>query len=187
MLYMVLLSLACAVAVYLAAYGAATLALERLYLSPNAVASRQAEYYTDFAAYVRGNQITGGDSAAVSRWNSTRDYVTISVFTAEELGIDPRPSAQGAIARPQYSSLYGKLYPLQFADGQRYIRIDDKTDVREDNLNRIIALLLGSLAFVAVMFSYIRVLTTRIIRLAREADAIGAGDLEHAITTTGED
>ncbi len=186
MLYMLLLSLICALLVFAAAYGAASFALERLYLSPDAVASRQADYYTDFAGYVSGNEVSGRDSAAVARWNSREDYVSVSVYSPEDLGLDPR-SAQSRGARPQYSPIYGKLYPMQFADGQFFVRIEDNTSVREDNLNRIIAILLGSLAFVAVMFSYIRHLTNRIIRLSREAGAIGGGDLEAPINTAGVD
>jgi len=76
---------------------------------------------------------------------------------------------------------------MQFADGSYYVRIEDNTSVREDNLNRIIAILLGSIAFTAVMFTYIRRLTSRIIRLSREAGAIGGGDLEAPISVEGED
>lgn len=186
MLYMLLLSLVCALAVFAAAYGAATLALNRLYLSPDAVAARQAEYYTDFAGFISANEVSGRDSVAVTRFNNRRDYVTVTVFSAEELGLDPRSTA-GRSARPQYSAVYGKLYPMQFADGPYYVRIEDNTSVREDNLNRIIAILLGSIAFTAVMFTYIRRLTSRIIRLSREAGAIGGGDLEAPISTEGED
>lgn len=186
MLYMLLVSLLCAVLVFGVAYSAASFALERLYLSPNAVASRQAEFYTDFAGFVSTNEVSGRDSAAIARYNARRDYVTVSVYSAEELGLDPR-AAQAGGARPQYSALYGKLYPLQFIDGKYYVRIDDTTNIREDNLNRIIAILLGSLAFVAVMLRYVRSLTNRIIRLSREAGAIGGGDLEAPITTEGVD
>ncbi len=187
MLYMLLLSLLCGLAVYAGAYGLGSLALERLYLSPNAVASRQADFYTDLAGFVSANEVSGRDSAAVNRWNARQDYVTAEVYSAEELGLDPRTGGQGSLARPQYSALYGKLYPMQFADGLYYVRIDDKTSVREDNVNRIIAILLGSLAFVAVMFWYIRRLSSRIIRLSREAGAIGGGDLQAPITTEGVD
>ena len=186
MLYMLLLSLICALLVFAAAYGAASLALERLYLSPDAVASRQAEYYTDFAGYVSGNEVSGRDSAAVARWNNRNDYVAVSVYSPEDLGLDPR-AAQSRGARPQYSPIYGKLYPMQFADGQFFVGIEDNSSVREDNLNRIIAIQLGSLAFVAVMFTYIRRLSNRIIRLSREAGAIGGGDLEAPINTAGVD
>ncbi len=186
MLYMLLLSLLCALAVFAAAYGAASLALNRLYLSPDAVSARQAEYYTDFAGFVSANEVSGRDSVAVTRFNNRRDYVTVTVFSAEDLGLDPRSTA-GRSARPQYSAVYGKLYPMQFADGPYYVRIEDNTSVREDNLNRIIAILLGSIAFTAVMFTYIRRLTSRIIRLSREAGAIGGGDLEAPISVEGED
>ena len=186
MLYMLLLSLACALAVFAAAYGAATLALNRLYLSPDAVASRQAGYYADFAGFVSANEVSGRDSVAVTRFNNQRDYVTVTVFSPEDLGLDPRSTA-GRGVRPQYSAVYGKLYPMQFADGSFYVRIEDNTSVREDNLNRIIAILLGSIAFVAVMFSYIRRLTSRIIRLSREAGVIGGGDLKAPISAEGED
>lgn len=186
MLYMLLLSLICALAVFAAAYGAASLALDRFYLSPDAVAARQAEYYTDFAGFVSANEVSGRDSVAVTRFNNRREYVTVTVFSAEELGLDPHSTA-GRSARPQYSAVYGKLYPMQFADGPYYVRIEDNTSVREDNLNRIIAVLLGSIAFTAVMFTYIRRLTSRIIRLSREAGAIGGGDLEAPISVEGED
>ena len=186
MLYMLLVSLLCAVLVFAAAYSVASVALERLYLSPNAVASRQAEFYTDFAGFVSTNEVSGRDSAAIARYNARKDYVTVSVYAPEELGLDPRAVQAGGV-RPQYSALYGKLYPLQFVDGKYYVRIDDTTNIREDNLNRIIAILLGSLAFVAVMLRYVRSLTNRIIRLSREAGAIGAGDLEAPITTEGVD
>ena len=187
MLYMLLLSLACALAVFSLAYGAATFAMSRLYLSADAVASRQAEFYADFAGFVSANKVSGRDTASVARYNSRRDYVTVSVYAAGDLGLEPRSAAQGSRVRPQYSALYGKLYPMQFADGQYYIRIDDTTEIREDNLNRIIALLLGSLAFAAVMLLYIRRLTSRIVRLSKEAGTIGAGDLEAPITQAGED
>ena len=108
MLYMLLLSLLCALAVFAAAYGAASLALNRLYLSPDAVSARQAEYYTDFAGFVSANEVSGRDSVAVTRFNNRRDYVTVTVFSAEELGLDPRSTA-GRSARPQYSAVSGKL------------------------------------------------------------------------------
>ena len=179
MLYMLLLSLACALTVFSLTYGAESFAMNRLYLSPDAVAARQAAYYADFAGFVSANQLSGRDSAAFASFNSRRDFVSVSVYSAEDLGLEPR-SAQARGIRPQYSALYGKLYPMQFADGQYYVGIDDSTDVREDDLNRVLALLLGSLAFAAVMLLYVRALT-------REAGAIGAGDLDAPITTRGED
>ena len=76
---------------------------------------------------------------------------------------------------------------MRFADGVYRVAIGDSSNVREDNINRILSVLLASIAFISIMFWYIRRLTNRIIRLSREAEAIGAGDLEAPITVKGED
>ena len=83
-LYMILLSLLCAAAVYSAAYGLASLALEKIYMSPESVASRQAEIYSDFSKYVRTFGIAGSDDAALARFPGNDEYTTILVYRDEE-------------------------------------------------------------------------------------------------------
>ena len=188
MFYMVLLSLLCAAAVYLLAYSLAGWALREIYMSPESRSARQAEIYSEFFQYVTSNQITGDNADAVARWTREHPYVSIQVYEDEELnsrGTLLPPNASSGVVRR--SGQYDRLYPMRFADGFYRIAISDTSDVREDNINRVIALLLGSIAFVSVLFAYIRRLTRRIIRLSREAAAIGAGDLEAPITAQGED
>lgn len=194
MLYMILLALICAGAVYSAVYGLGTLALERIYMSPESVASRQAEIYSDFSKYVTAQRISGSDEAAVARWPGNDAYTTILIYKDEELSLQSSASGQlpggggpSNAGRLQYASEYGKLYPLRFADGVYHIAIGDNSQVREDNLNRFVAITLGVLAFFSIMIWYFRRLTRRVIRLSREADAIGDGDLEAPITLKGED
>lgn len=192
MLYMVILSFLCAAAVYLATYGLGTLALNKIYMSPESVAARQAEIYSDFSRYVNSNHISGSDEDAVARWPGNDAYTTILIYRDEDLNLhagNGRGSGSGAsnANRLQYSSEYGRLYPMRFADGVYHIAIGDSSSVREDTLNRMIAVGLGAAAFFAVMFWFVRRLTQRVIRLSREADAIGAGDLEAPITLQGED
>ena len=185
MLYVLLLSLICAAAVYGAAYALGSLALEKIYMSPASVSSRQAEIYSSFSRYVAASGIEGRDSAAVARFPGSGPYASVTVYSPEDLGLRP-----GEAPSPRMAGLggqQGRLYPLRFSDGLYYISISDTSQVREDGINRLIAILLGSFAFVAVMFWYIQRLTRRIIRLSREADAIGAGDLEAPITVRGED
>ena len=188
-LYMILLSLLCAAAVYSAAYGLATLALEKIYMSPESVASRQAEIYSDFSKYVRTFGIAGSDDAALARFPGNDEYTTILVYRDEELPqqLPGNGSNWSNAGRLQYASEYGRLYPLRFSDGVYHIAIRDSSYLREDSLNRTIALILGALAFLAIMLWYVRRLTRRVIRLSREADAIGDGDLEAPITMSGED
>ena len=76
---------------------------------------------------------------------------------------------------------------MRFADGVYHIAIGDNSQVREDTLNRLIAVGLASLAFFVLILWFFRRVTRRVIRLSREADAIGDGDLEAPITLKGED
>ncbi len=193
MLYMVLLSLLCAVGVYLCTYGLGTLALNRIYMSPESVAARQAEIYSSFSQYVTSYSVAGSDEGAVARWPGNDEYTTILIYREEELsqpigaGRVPAGQLSSNANRMQYSSEYGRLYPMRFADGVYHIAIGDNSQVREDTLNRLIAVGLASLAFFVLILWFFRRLTRRVIRLSREADAIGDGDLEAPITLQGED
>ena len=193
MLYMVLLSLLCAAGVYLSTYGLGTLALNKIYMSPESVAARQAKIYSEFSQYVSSYNVSGSDEDAVAKWPGNDEYTTILIYRDEELNL---PAGSGRVPagqtssnanRLQYASEYGRLYPMRFADGVYHIAIGDNSQVREDTLNRLIAVGLASLAFFVLILWFFRRLTRRVIRLSREADAIGDGDLEAPITLKGED
>ena len=192
MMYMLLLSLLVAGAVFLTAYGLGTLLLDRIYMSPESVAARQAEIYSDFSRYVKANRVSGSDENAVANWPGNDEYTTILIYRDEDLptmGVSPSlgGAAYSNANRLQYASEYGRLYSMRFADGIYHIAIGDSSRVREDTLNRILAVILGAVAFLAVMLWYVRRLTRRVIRLSREADVIGDGDLEAPITLQGVD
>ncbi len=189
---MVLVSLLVAVGVYLVVYGLGTLALNKIYMSPESVAARQAEIYSDFSRYVRASGVSGMDENAVTNWPGKNAYTTILIYRDEDLNSRPGTWLAGSGSafnadRLQFTSEYGRLYSMRFADGVYHIAIGDSSQVREDTVNRLIAVLVGAASFLAVMLWFIRHLTRRIIRLSREADAIGAGDLEAPITLQGED
>lgn len=192
MMYMLLLSLLVAGAVFLTAYGLGTLLLDRIYMSPESVAARQAEIYSDFSRYVKANHVSGSDENAVTNWPGNDEYTTILIYRDEDLPTMGGSPAMGGAAysnanRLQYASEYGRLYSMRFADGIYHIAIGDSSQVREDTLNRILAVILGAVSFLGVMLWYVRRLTRRVIRLSREADVIGDGDLEAPITLQGED
>ena len=191
MLYMLLLSFLCAGLVYLSAYRLGSWALSEIYMSPESRAARQAEIYSEFYRYVTNGQITGDNTEAVARWTNEHPYVTILVYQDDAPYSRPAQGMSQTAGQQsqalQYSGVYGRLYPMRFADGVYRIAIGDSSNVREDNINRILAVLLASIAFILIMFWYIRRLTNRIIRLSREAEVIGAGDLEAPITVKGED
>ena len=192
-LYGILIAALAALVVYFGVYRLSSLALERVYMNPRSVSARQAEIYADLSAYVTDNAIAGTDADALARWSGSNAYITVLIYRDNVLSLrlwDGKiqyAANMESYERLQYASQYGRLYPMRFADGIYHIAIGDSTAVREDNVNRIIAVLLGALTFVTVMLLYIRRVTKRIVQLSREAGAIGGGDLEAPITVSGGD
>ena len=192
-LYALLLAAAVAAALYFAITAIGDLAVERIYMSPEAVSSRKAEIYSRFSVYVAEQGLSGEDAASVAEWTARNEYITVLLYKGDSLNLlaedgEAQSSASmQSYERLRYASEYGKLYPLRFSDGVYHIAIGDSTQLREYRLNRMIALTVAVIAFVAVILGYVGSLSRRIIRLSREAVEIGAGDLEGPVTVRGRD
>lgn len=98
MFYTILLAAVCAGAVFAAIFGAGNYALEKYYMSPDAMAARKADIYSRFSLYIRANNISGTDAAAVARWEGNTDYVTVLVQHPSEqrLGVEVSETPNGA-------------------------------------------------------------------------------------------
>ena len=191
MLFAALLALLLAVGVFYAAYGVGGYFIDKVYMSAESVAARKAQIYTDFNVYVRQNGLAGTDSAAIARWTAKRDYVTI-IVTGRGGNYSVRRGEEAPVSSQisdlvQIAGIYGKLYPMRFSDGEYQIAIGDSSQNRERNVFLFGSLVLAAVAFIAVMFLYIRGITGRIIDLSEEAVVIGRGDLEAPITASGGD
>ena len=188
----VLLSFLCGFLTYLAVFWLGSLFVNRFYMSADSVAARRATIYTEFNRYVNSSGISGNDADALERYLSGRNDISILIYSSEELNISPkrlagRDSSMQSVDPQKRSGISGKLYPLRFADGIYYISITDNTRMREDAINRGIALIFGVVVLVSVLLWYTNRLTRRIIRLSQEAAGVGAGDLEGIITVDGVD
>jgi len=189
MLAMMLVSMVCALTVFIAVNTVGKIIVENYYMSPESISARKAEIYSKFSLYVTGNNIRGDESERIAAWDEYGEYVTIFIYKDNNLNM----RLQDGKAEPfmnnvqQYTGLYGKLYPLRFSDGMYQIAIYDNTEAREIMLNNVSAILAASLTFVIIMVAYFQRLTSRIIRLSAEAVEIGAGDLDADINTEGED
>ena len=187
-----LLSLLCAMAAYLAIFGIGTLFVNRYYMSANSVAARKAEIYTEFNRFVQNGKVNGNDTEALQRFLAGRENVSISVYTREDLNLPEDSSVNQSPGMQSYepparSGISGRLYPMRFANGICYISITDNSRVREDMLNRGMAVVVAVIVLVSVLFWYTNHLTGRIIRLSQEAATVGAGDLDGTITVDGVD
>ena len=175
---MILVAGFAALLVYFGAYKLSTLALNKIYMSPESVSTRQAEIYADFYQFVVSRHIAGSDAAAVAKWPGNNEYITILIYKDEQLnmrvggGVAQSSSSMSLAEKLQYNTQYGKLYPLRFSDGMYYIAISDNSQTREDNINRIVAVILGAVAFVFVMLLFIRRLTRRIGKRSSSEQAI---------------
>ncbi len=204
-----LLSLLCALAAYFMVFWVATAAVNRYYMSADAVAERKAGIYTELNRFVTAGNVAGNDAEALQRFLDDRAFVSVTVYSPEELGLpdETQPvevfreagaagrSLYVAVRKPAGQSLAlsghdernGKLYPMRFSDGIYYIAITDNSRAREDMLNRGMAAAVATVVLVSVLFWYTSRLTRRIIRLSEETAAVGAGDLEADITMDGSD
>lgn len=196
MMYMLLFSFICGAAVYFLISGIGAYFVKNVYMSPASVSSRNAEIYASFNSFVKTKNLRGDDSSTIKLWDEYGEYVDISVYRGEEdvRPTNPLPNSFMNMPKPaavpsvsQYSGQHGKLYPMRFSDGLYYIAIDDNTYTRENILNNTAAIIAASLIFILVMLTFVRRLTSRIIKLSDEALEIGAGDLNHPISIQGQD
>lgn len=191
MLFALLLALLLGAGVFFAAYEIGNYFIDNVYMSSESVSARKAKIYTEFNGYVRQNNLAATDAAAIARWTAERENVTI-IVTGGGNNYSVRRGQQAPVNNQisdlvQIAGIYGKLYPMRFADGEYQIAIGDSSQNRERGVFLIGSLVLGGVALLAVMLLYIRSVTARIIDLSEEATVIGAGDLEAPINTAGGD
>ena len=191
MLFAMLAALLLALGVFFGSYGLGSYFIDTVYMSSDSVSARKAKIYTEFNKYVRTNELSGTDSAAIARWTADREYVTI-IVTGRDGNYSVRRGQEAPVSNQisdlvQIAGVYGKLYPMRFADGEYRIAIGDSSQTHERNIFLIASLCLSAVTFIVVMLLYIRRVTERIIDLSQEATVIGRGDLEAPITRDGGD
>lgn len=187
MLFTILAATLCAALIFSIISGIGALAVGKIYMSPQSVAARKADIYSRFSSFVSSNHISGTDSAAVAKWMDENEYVTILVYSiSTRSNVKNAPKTQ-LTAASDYSTQFGKLYPLEFADGRYQIAIGDSSQSREYTIYNLAAAAIAALFFFAILLMYISRLTRRIVLLSRNAAEVGAGDFNKSITATGDD
>ncbi len=82
-----LVSLLFALTAYAAVYLLGSALVSRYYMSADAVAARKAAIYTDLNRFVAEGEVAGNDADALQRFLTDRDYVSVTVYSAEELAL----------------------------------------------------------------------------------------------------
>ena len=177
------LGLALSLTLYLIVLSAGNAFIKNNYMSTEAVNQRKAEIYSEFAAYVSANSISGRNSSAVARWTREHEHVTIYIF---ETGRARQIYSQGEtlqndMPRDYDSAVYGRLYPVRFSDGIYHIAIAEDSQHHQSMLVKIVAVSCSCVAFLLLSLLYTQKLTNRIIQLSREAALVSSGDLWRSI------
>jgi signal transduction histidine kinase len=81
----------------------------------------------------------------------------------------------------------GGSYPIVASDGVLLASMVDYTEYLYYDLTNILAIVLGFIGFLLVMWIYFFELTRRITRLGKEVTAVADGDMTRTITAEGED
>jgi len=187
-LYVTLLGLAFGVLLFFALTKLGNAVIDERYMSSENINRRKAKIYAQFNAYVTSQGISGRDTAAVARWTATHDYVTIFLFsTAREQQLYSGGKLDPASTGGYDPMVHGKLFPIRFADGMYQVAIGDSSQVRQRQLVDITSFAAAAISFLLLFMWYTERLTRRIIALSREAAAVSEGDLERAITVSGDD
>ena len=95
-----LVSLLFAVTAYAAVYLVGSALVSRYYMSADAVAARKAAIYTELNRFVTEGEVAGNDADALQRFLAGRDYVSVTVYSAEELALPaalPVPLQGGSV------------------------------------------------------------------------------------------
>lgn len=193
MIYTLILALALALAMFFAVYGSGCYAVRHIYMSEENVAARKTAIYNQFSSYVADNKLSSLNGAELALWSEDKPEITILLYRNQKLYSRIRAGMTEAAfnmlpsERTSLATLYGKLYPVRFADGVMQIAIGDYSENLKYTGCRIVAVSAAALTFLVMMLWYVRQLTQRIVVLSKEAVEIGAGDLEKPITVSGGD
>lgn len=184
-----LVGLALGVALYFLIVSAGNAFVRNNYMSSDSVNQRKVEIYHEFANYISAQNISGKNSAAVARWTSEKEYVTIHLF---ETGYERQSYSGGMmntsdLPRNYDSAVYGKLYPVRFSDGIYHIAISDTSQTQQFRLIKIVAFCCACIVFLLLNLLYTQFLTQRIIQLSKAAALISSGDLWRDIVPSGRD
>lgn len=192
MLYTIAMATVTALLVYFVCEATGSFIVDRYYMSSEAVSARKAQICTELSSYISSRSITSNDSPAIAAWSKEHDYVTLLVYHGSDLrmvrgGRLEQTKNVSNYEQAQIAAQFGKLYPIRFADGVFEVGISENSQQREYTVNTIVSICAGSIAFIVVMLLYVRRMTSRIIRLAADAETIGRGNLEKPIVIDGSD
>ena len=177
------------VLVYLFVNYTGTLVIEKTYMTDSAVASRAWKTAQRLQAYVRENNLTAGDTEALSRWGAEQGSCYIALYRNQqfvgEIGWWGSDSSMDSYSFDASSS--GYTYPVVFRGMTYQAVVYDFSEADLYNILWVAALVLGFGTVALVLLGYSQRVTKAIVAASAEVRAIGEGNLYLQLEPKGND
>ena len=171
----ILVGILAAAATFFLANGAATLFIERQYMSEKAVLRRNERTVARFQSYVDQQRLASTDTGKIAEWTIRRKNVSIGFYAGTALPELPEQSGEDPAAV--------SVLPVRFTDRQMMAIVYDYSEQQLYNFALVAALVLAGLALTVILLSNLRHLVGTILALNRQVQAIGEGDLQTPISS----
>ena len=189
MIFVLLAALAVGVACYFGIDALGTEAIDRWYLSEDAVAARNLEHARSLQEYVSARGVSSRDTLAIEQWSRGEKKANVIVYQAEgdpyEAGSWGTSELLDDTTQSDIADLGYSFFTLQFADGEYRVAVCDYSEAWLYSYVSFGALVLGFVIYSFIAFGFTRRLTRRVTRLSEAVGAAGA--LNRTIPVVGTD
>ena len=189
MIFVLLAALAVGVACYFGIDALGTAAIDRWYLSDDAIAARNLEHARSLQEYVSARGVSSRDTLAIEQWSRGEKKANVIVYQAEgdpyEAGSWGTSELLDDTTQSDIADMGYSFFTLQFADGECRVAVCDYSEAWLYSYVRFGALVLGFVVYSFIAFGFTRRLTRRVTRLSEAVGAAGA--LNRTIPVTGTD
>lgn len=189
MIFVLLAALAVGVACYFGIDALGTAAIDRWYLSDDAIAARNLEHARSLQEYVSARGVSSRDTLAIEQWSRGEKKANVIVYQAEgdpyEAGSWGTSELLDDTTQSDIADMGYSFFTLQFADGECRVAVCDYSEAWLYSYVSFGALVLGFVVYSFIAFGFTRRLTRRVTRLSEAVGAAGA--LNRTIPVTGTD
>lgn len=172
MIFVLLVALAVDVACYFGIDALGTAAIDRWYLSDDAVAARNLAHERSLQEYVSARGVSSRDTLAIEQWSRGEKKANVIVYQAED---DPYEAGSWGTSellddttQSDIADLGYSFFTLQFADGEYRVAVCDYSEAWLYSYVSFGALVLGFVIYSFIAFGF----TRRLARLAASVNTM---------------
>lgn len=190
LLLVMILGVLCSFAAYIGMNAMGNRLIDRYYLSPKAVYTRNRANIEEFQSYIQSNNLSLRDTDAISRWTIAKQDVYILLYQNERLaleagwwGIDKQLSGEEKLENVGSDM----IWPVVFRDGQVQAVVYDYSQSRLYDLVTLVSIVAACAVFALILLNFNGRITKAIINVSKQVQRIGEGNLQLQLEPKGTD